>query len=86
MRLGQFIDDIVENCYGAALLLASIEARVAVMEARGERPPVYWEDAKPCVRGILAAGVSHCLVPELEARLCAIAEDCGVSNPREFFA
>ena len=80
------IDDVVENCYGAALLLASIEARVALMEARGERPPVYWEDAKGCVRGILAAGVAGGYIPTLAERLCAIAEDCGVSNPREFFA
>lgn len=80
------IDDVVENCYGAALVLAHIEARAALMEARGERPPLCWEDARACVRGIIAAGVSGCLVPELEARLCAIAEDCGVSNPREFFA
>lgn len=76
-------EGITEKCYGAALVLAHIEARVTLMEARGERSPLYWEDARACVRGIIAAGVSGCLVPELEARLCAIAEDCGVSNPHE---
>ena len=26
------VDDVVENCYGAALVLAHIEARAALME------------------------------------------------------
>lgn len=88
------LDDAVDMCYGAALLLASIYARVDAMEARGEKPPAEWEDGKACVRGIIAAclgdaaaaaPVSAGTVAALSARLCDIARGCGIQQPEAFF-
>ena len=91
------LDERVDMCYGAALLLASIEARVALMEARGEKPPAEWEDGKACVRGIIAVCLGGASMPvgpahvgadttaALMMRLCDIARDCGVHHPAAFF-
>lgn len=89
------LDDAVDMCYGAALLLASIDAHVEGIYARGEKPPACWEDSRACVRGIIAAclgdaaaaaPVSAGTVAALSARLCDIARDCGVQRPEGFFS
>ena len=86
---------LTDRCFGAALLLAHIEARVALLEARGEKPLAAWEDGRECVRGIIAAAIADASRPdgalpvkavaELMDRLCVIARDCGVSEPQSFF-
>lgn len=89
------LDDLVDRNYGAALLLASIYARVSSMEARGVKPPACWEDARGCVRGLLACGLADAAAgapvdsgaaAALMERLCAIAQDCGVREPASFFS
>ena len=89
------LDELVDRSYGAALLLASIYARVSDIESRGEKPPACWEDARGCVRGLLACGLADAAAGApvasgtaagLMERLCAIAEDCGVNEPASFFS
>jgi len=91
-------DELLNLSYGAALLLASIYARVATMEARGEKPPACWEDGSGCARGIIACALGDASLPDgcppvatatataLVERLCAIAADCGVAEPAGFFS
>lgn len=92
------LDVLVDRCFGAALLMASIDARVEGIYARGEKPPACWEDSRAFVRGIIAAALAEASVSDRELvtseaifaglmdQLCAIAADCGVQQPEAFFA